>query len=808
MNAWFRNVSAFLLVMFFACRAVTAQQTDALLQGFYWNTNPGDVTSGGNVNGGIWWDSLKTVAPELGRAGFGTVWFPPPTKGAGGRFDMGYGLYDYYDLGKYDWHYSVRTRFGNETQLRSAVAAMKANGVKVMADAVLNHRMGANSQSMNACGTYTSWNVYTPLSNRFPASAINFNPTPTGDPSSSCQDSGDYFQAFFGSDNSYFNNTNSVLINGAANNGWYFGPHNLGNTGDSLVVWGRWLMNNVGFDEFRIDAVKHIQPAFMAPWLVELKNGTQPFAMGEFYDGSALALKTYADQVNNFNGTFGRKNANLAMLDFNLYFIFKSILNNSGGGGYAGDLNNYGLIHNGMAADKSVLFIENHDFDRGGYKEVACTATYTIKVGNACLLYFFEPDHNATYRDKHMAYGMYLGMEPRTSIFWKDYYWYGLRDEINWLLNLRRGMAKGTYKRLSDLNPTVYQVADFWGYTRAGTGAGSGLAFALSDATSEQSAWMNTPWTNTTLKDYSDAYMFVTSDTYSDTRANLKAGARNYAWYAPTGRYTIPTGSDAPRFAMTATEGGKLHYVVLRASDMANFKMASGRAFAAGDQIAIRAANSTRYGNVAGIGRVGQAVTWDGVNDIVIEVLGNASDNTGNRLKTGDPLVLSVYDKQTNTVYGASGVTWLANASTFTFKAKRPATRGAASFGLSVNNALGTYSVGGISVLTGFMVNLATATEAVDNQEAPKSAVLNPVYPNPLNQEGVISFSVKESQKVQVTLVDALGRTVDTLFEGTVPAQMEQRFTLTTDGLNSGNYWVRLKGENGVNEVKSITIIK
>lgn len=63
--------------------------------------------------------------------------------------------------------------------------------------------------------------------------------------------------------------------------------------GDSLIMWGRWLVNNVGFDELRLDAVKHIDPWYIAKFLVETKNGTQPYSIGESFEYNAGALAGY-----------------------------------------------------------------------------------------------------------------------------------------------------------------------------------------------------------------------------------------------------------------------------------------------------------------------------------------------------------------------------------------------------------------------------------------------------------------------------------------------------------------------------------
>jgi len=140
-----RLLIPFLGVFLFFSHASVAQQSDVIMQGFYWNTHPGDHTD--PVNGGIWWDSLATVAPELGGAGFQTVWVPPFTKGFGNLWDMGYGLYDYYDLGEYDQKGSTRTRHGTRTQFEAAIQALHNNGMQVMGDVVLNHRGGGDAQA-------------------------------------------------------------------------------------------------------------------------------------------------------------------------------------------------------------------------------------------------------------------------------------------------------------------------------------------------------------------------------------------------------------------------------------------------------------------------------------------------------------------------------------------------------------------------------------------------------------------------------------------------------------------------------------
>jgi glycosidase len=60
------------------------------------------------------------------------------------------------------------------------------------------------------------------------------------------------------------------------------------------------LLDEVGFDELRLDAVKHIEPGFMAPFLVEMAAGDQPFAVGELFDGDIGTLKGISRSGRNF----------------------------------------------------------------------------------------------------------------------------------------------------------------------------------------------------------------------------------------------------------------------------------------------------------------------------------------------------------------------------------------------------------------------------------------------------------------------------------------------------------------------------
>ncbi|MHB1687296.1 MAG: alpha-amylase family glycosyl hydrolase [Ignavibacteriaceae bacterium] len=127
------------LALFFAAFAVQKinAQNDVMMQAFYWNV-PVDTA---NKNG-TWWDTLGIKAPSLASAGFTGMWVPPPSKGNWGITDMGYGLFDHYDLGNYNQKGSTETRFGSRTELNNMITTMHSNNIKVYADIILNHVYG------------------------------------------------------------------------------------------------------------------------------------------------------------------------------------------------------------------------------------------------------------------------------------------------------------------------------------------------------------------------------------------------------------------------------------------------------------------------------------------------------------------------------------------------------------------------------------------------------------------------------------------------------------------------------------------
>ena len=77
-------------------------------------------------------------------SGITDVWLPPAYKAASGKQDAGYGVYDLYDLGEFDQKGSIETKYGTKDEYLKAIYELHKNNIKVYADIVLNHKMGAD----------------------------------------------------------------------------------------------------------------------------------------------------------------------------------------------------------------------------------------------------------------------------------------------------------------------------------------------------------------------------------------------------------------------------------------------------------------------------------------------------------------------------------------------------------------------------------------------------------------------------------------------------------------------------------------
>ena len=58
--------------------------------------------------------------------------------------DVGYGVYDLYDLGEFDQKGTVPTKYGTKDEYLAAIKALQSAGINVYGDIVFNQMMGAD----------------------------------------------------------------------------------------------------------------------------------------------------------------------------------------------------------------------------------------------------------------------------------------------------------------------------------------------------------------------------------------------------------------------------------------------------------------------------------------------------------------------------------------------------------------------------------------------------------------------------------------------------------------------------------------
>lgn len=548
-----RLLLTFFIGSFFVLN-LQAQQDRTMMQGFYWDVTPG----------GVWYDTLATYAPLLGRAGFNSIWLPPPSKSAAGGFDVGYTPYDYYDLGNFDSRAGdqtsgtgefIPTRYGTKDGLIFAIQQLKSNGLSVYADIVLNHRSGGNLEPNVYAQFYTNRNG----GSLFSPDGVN---TFTGFPLT--QGSGRVAWPIGGGNEFFFPNAvhnqgnTGDFLSGTQLRGFHqmyvnsFGYTNALHTGsgatlavgDSLIRWADWLTQTLDLDGYRFDFVKGIHPEYFKSFM-NFGAMQGKFHVHELFDGSIQRKRDYLKMINtnedNLSPSPGPSRAG-AVFDFNMRFAYKAM--SDGGNNY--DIREWHTagLHNsfGVPFDQIVSFIDNHDFDRTDY------------TGNATA-----PGHSPVVNRKMLAYAHMLTHPGYAQVWWRDYFNYGLRDEITRLVQIRNQFGGGSYKALTRTgegggnpffpgnatdDPRHVYIAE-----RSGTGGQSGLIVAINKHSNRDiDVWVDTQWPNNNLFDITGNFE-GTTQVFADGRALIRTKANSYHIWVPVG-YEL----DDPAVNLTALE--------------------------------------------------------------------------------------------------------------------------------------------------------------------------------------------------------------------------------------------------------------
>ena len=342
------------------------------------------------------WNQVKENAEELAKIGITALWLPPAYKGMGGKDEVGYAVYDVYDLGEFDQKGTIKTKYGSKDEYLDAIIALKQAGIESYADIVLNHKMGADAiQTIPA--TKVDWTNHNQENYQKETVKVATKFTFPGR-KHKYSDFEWNWTDFDGID--YNNQTGENAIFKFVNKKWgeevddeygnydYLMGADLDFSNSRVVKectdWGKWYLDFTKVDGFRLDAVKHIDANFYRDWIKELRNETKKelFAVGEYWSTDVNKLHKYITETN----------GNISLFDVPLHYNF---YNASRDANY--DMSKI-LEHTLVKENpcKAVTFVDNHDtqpgqalqsFVENWFKPIAYSIILLRNDGYPCVFY-------------------------------------------------------------------------------------------------------------------------------------------------------------------------------------------------------------------------------------------------------------------------------------------------------------------------------------------------------------------------------------------------------------------------------------
>jgi alpha-amylase len=245
-----------------------------------------------------------------------------------------------------------------------------------------------------------------------------------------------------------------------------------------LKHWGEWMLDHVGVDGFRLDAIKHINSDFFSDWIQYLENYAQRdlFIVGEYWTYDINTLGWYA------GNTAGR----MCMFDAPLHNNFHRASRASGKFDMRTILD--GTLMKEMPL-LAVTLVDNHDTQplqalesvvESWFKPLAYAIILLRREGYPCI---FHPDYyGAHYKDK--------GRDGNEYEIWLDSH----RVILDKLLLARNHFAYGDQYDYFDHYNTI-------GWTRLGSqDHPHAMAVLMSDG-GAGSKWMEVGKRNTVFRD-------------------------------------------------------------------------------------------------------------------------------------------------------------------------------------------------------------------------------------------------------------------------------------------------------------------
>lgn len=346
---------------------------------------------------GLHWQLCQTQAQALKAAGITGVWLPPAYKGAAGKNSVGYDVYDTYDLGEFQQKGTIATKYGTKEDYEKAVKAFQDAKIEVLADIVLNHMMGADEteavmveetsvtnreKDISGKQKITAWTKFSFPGRSDTYSDFHWNASHF---SGTDWDEKNKRNGIFRFDGKHWNReTDTENVNYDYLMGADLDMENP-ETIKAVTDWGKWYLNQIHMDGFRLDAVKHISFGFYKNWLEEMRRyaGKNFFAVGEYWSKDLAKMLHYLDVTEN----------SMSLFDVTLHFSFLKAATSDG------NFDMRTIFDNSLVKARpanAVTFVDNHDTQPGQalysfipawFKPIAYALILLRKDGIPCVFY-------------------------------------------------------------------------------------------------------------------------------------------------------------------------------------------------------------------------------------------------------------------------------------------------------------------------------------------------------------------------------------------------------------------------------------
>ena len=229
------------------------------------------------------WNNIAENAEKIASIGVTALWLPPAYKGIGGKDDVGYGVYDLYDLGEFYQKGSIKTKYGSKEEYINCIQKLKQAGIETYADIVLNHKMGADKlQTIPA--TKVDWGNHKQevSEQEIVRVATKFTFPGRNHKYSDFEWNWTHFDGI-----DYNNKTGENAIFKFKDKNWdesvdeEFGNFDYLMGADidfrneevkeECFRWAKWYLEETNVDGFRLDAVKHISSLFYKEYIERIK---------------------------------------------------------------------------------------------------------------------------------------------------------------------------------------------------------------------------------------------------------------------------------------------------------------------------------------------------------------------------------------------------------------------------------------------------------------------------------------------------------------------------------------------------------